>query len=99
MSDYKIRDFYGPEAVRQVETTNALHSQLEMKYARLKARVAALPKGSDAILEAQLSGYKLALDDLTHAAGTTLSHLYGEEKWGRKTVTEASSAEEFKADL
>jgi hypothetical protein len=84
MSDYKVRDFYSPEAVRQVETTNALQAQLEMKYKQLKASLEAQEGLQPDIVALALDGYKRALDDLTHVAGTTLAHLYGEEKWGKK---------------
>ncbi|UVG35265.1 hypothetical protein SEA_CECE_259 [Microbacterium phage Cece] len=77
MSDYQPRDFYSPEAVRQVETVNALQSQLEMKYAQ-RLTLAGAPEVLDLINK----GYKMALDDLTHAAGTMLAELYGQEKWG-----------------
>lgn len=84
MSDYKTRDFYSPEAVRQVETTNALQAQIEMKYKQLKAALEAREDLQPEVTAMHLAGYKRALDDLTHVAGTTLAHLYGDEKWGKR---------------
>lgn len=84
MSDYKAHDFYDPEAVRQVETTNALQSHLELKYRQFRTYVESLPEGENEVALIKLQGYKLALDDLTHSSGTTLAHLYGEQKWRPK---------------
>lgn len=93
MSDYKAHDFYDAEAVRQVETTNALQSHLELKYKQFRTYVESLPAGENEVALIKLQGYKLALDDLTHSSGTTLTHLYGEQKWGPREENNDSQGE------
>ena len=72
---YKIRDFYSSEAVRQIETMNAIQGQADLRYNKYVPKEVRIPYS----LSEWQKGYQEAYYSLTHTLGEMAACLYMDE--------------------